>query len=141
VHTILAAAGAGALVVTAALFGGRLLFSLFGGAEFERGAIILVPLAIAGSFDLASVAFEPVLHSSGRARQALLARLMGVAGLTSAIALLYPSGAVGIAWAVAIGGAISYTAQGIAAFRTLSLPHETGDEPPEDMAELPSQRF
>ena len=77
------------------------------------------PLAIAASFDLASVAFEPVLHSTGRARYALFARLAAVCTLGSGIFLLYGFGAEGVAWAVAIAGAVSYLAMGGWALRTL----------------------
>lgn len=141
VQTSLIAAGAGALVVLVAMFAGKWLFSLFGGSEFERGAVILVPLAIAGSFDLASVAFEPVLHSSGHARQALVGRVLSVVALGIAIAFLYPFGALGIAWAVAIGGAVAYVAQGVAALRALSLPHDAFVAVPDDLGELPANRF
>jgi O-antigen/teichoic acid export membrane protein len=141
VQTSLGAAVAGALVVLVAMLGGRQLFSLFGGTEFERGAVILVPLAIAGSFELASVAFEPVLHSSGRARQALFGRVLAVLALLVAVPFLYEHGAVGIAWAVAISGAVAYLAQGIAAFRTLSAPHGPIRDAPAEMDELPASRF
>jgi hypothetical protein len=74
---------------------------------------------VAASFDLASVAFEPVLHSTGLARYALAARALAVAVLVVAVALLLPQGASGIAWAVAIGGAVSYLALGGFARATL----------------------
>ena len=72
-----------------------------------------------GSFDLASVAFEPVLHSTGRARFALLARLLGAAALVIAVLALYRFGAAGVAWAVAVGGVVSYLGLGLAAWRSL----------------------
>jgi len=118
-QTSMIAALAGTLVVGVALLAGEQLLQLIGGADFERGAGILVPLAIAASFDLASVAFEPVLHSTGRARYALFARLAAVGTLGTAILLLYGYGAEGVAWAVAIAGAVSYLAMGGWALRTL----------------------
>lgn len=119
VQTSLIAGAAGAVVVSIALIAGGDLLALLGGDEFARGAVILTPLAIAASFDLASVAFEPVLHSSGLARYALLARSLAVVALTASIALLVGHGAEGIAWSVAIGGAAGYLAMGWFAHRTL----------------------
>lgn len=118
-QTSLIAGGAGVVVVIIALIAGRQLLELIAGPDFEQGAAILVPLAIAASFDLASVAFEPVLHSTGRARLSLLARLIAVIGLGFGLYLFIPMGASGAAWAVALGGAISYLAMGFMAWRTL----------------------
>jgi len=118
-QTSLIAGGAGLVVVGIALTAGRQLLALIGGEAFENGASILVPLAIAASFDLASVAFEPVLHSTGRARLSLTARLLAVAALAVGMVLFIPLGPSGAAWAVALGGAVSYLAMGIMAWRTL----------------------
>jgi O-antigen/teichoic acid export membrane protein len=115
------AAIAGLAVVALALVAGRQLLELIAGPDFEQGATILVPLAIAASFDLASVAFEPVLHSTGRARLALLARLLAVVGLGAGLYMFIPLGPAGAAWAVALGGAVSYLAMGLMAWRTLQL--------------------
>ncbi|HMP57466.1 MAG TPA: oligosaccharide flippase family protein [Novosphingobium sp.] len=128
VQTSLGAGIAGAVVVGIALLAGRQLLTLIGGEEFQDGAVILVPLAVAASFELASVAFEPVLHSTGRARLSLIARLLAVAGLGLGILALKGFGAIGIAWAVAIGGAVGYVAMGLMAYATLRrIEHE--DEP------------
>ena len=119
VQTSLLAGGAGAVVVTVALLAGGPLLALLGGDEFARGAAILIPLAIAGSFDLASVAFEPVLHSTGLARHALAARALALVALGGAMFAFIGFDAEGIAWAVAIGGAVGYLAMGLFARRTL----------------------
>lgn len=116
----LMAGGAGLFVVTVALVAGSQILSLIGGPQFAGGAAILVGLAVAASFDLASVAFEPVLHSTGRARLSLAARLMAVIALGIGLTLFIPIGPSGAAWAVALGGAVSYFAMGIMALRTLS---------------------
>lgn len=118
-QTSLIAAAAGSVVVVLAMAVGEQFLDLLGGEDFERGAVILVPLAIAASFELASVAFEPVLHSSGHARYALIARLLAATAMGAAILGFYTVGAEGIAWAVAIGGAVTYLAMGTAALRTL----------------------
>ncbi|GGB89732.1 membrane protein [Novosphingobium endophyticum] len=110
---------AGVVVVGIALVAGRQLLELIAGPDFEQGASILVPLAIAASFDLASVAFEPVLHSTGRARLSLFARLLAVIALAVGLYLFIPFGPSGAAWAVALGGATSYLAMGVMAWWTL----------------------
>ena len=112
IQTTLLAGGAGAVVVgLAAAVGGKLL-KLVGGADFSSGGKVLIPLTIAASFELASVAFEPVLHSTGLARYALLARAAAAVALGAALLVLDGYGASGIAWAVAIAGAVSYLALG-----------------------------
>ncbi|MDE8653747.1 lipopolysaccharide biosynthesis protein [Novosphingobium sp. H3SJ31-1] len=131
VQTSLIAGLAGVVVIGIAAIAGKQLLALIGGDDFEQGAAILVPLAVAASFDLASVAFEPVLHSTGRARHALIARLLAVSALAAGIFALQGFGTIGIAWAVSIGGAVSYLAMGVAALRTLN---RKGDE---EAARLP----
>lgn len=121
------AAATGAVVVTVALLAGGQLLALLGGAEFARGRDILIPLVIAASFDLASVAFEPVLHSTGLARFALVARALAVVAMSAAVFFLVDRDADGIAWGVAFGGAISYLALGFFARRTLDrVEHDDG---------------
>ena len=120
VQTSLIAGGAGAAVVAIAIFAGASLLALLGGDEFARGATILIPLAIAASFDLASVAFEPVLHSTGLARYALAARALAVVALGVAMVFLVRYAAPGIAWAVAVGGVVSFLALGGFARHTLN---------------------
>jgi O-antigen/teichoic acid export membrane protein len=134
-QTSLIAGLAGVGVVGIALVAGRQLLALIGGAAFEDGASILVPLAIAASFDLASVAFEPVLHSTGRARLSLTARLLALAALGFGLVQFIPMGPSGAAWAVALAGAVSYAAMGFMAWRTLQkveheeLPVDSDGEP------------
>ena len=120
IQTSLIAGGAGAVVVTVAVLAGGKLLVLLAGDAFAGGANILIPLAIAASFDLASVAFEPVLHSTGRARYALIARAVAVAAMAVAMIFLVRYGAPGIAWAVAVGGVVSFLALGFVARRTLN---------------------
>lgn len=72
-QTSLIAGAGGIVVVVVALAFGQSLLGLIGGEAFEGGVAILVPLALAASFDLASVAFEPVLHSLGQAQLSLTA--------------------------------------------------------------------
>ena len=127
-NTSLLAAGAGALVLLLAILLGRQLLELIGGAEFGAAYVILIPLTVAACFELASVAFEPVLHSTGRARQALIARLAGLAAMVTGVVFLLGNEAAGqIAVAVAVGGAVTYCVLGIMALRTLRklehLPH------------------
>jgi O-antigen/teichoic acid export membrane protein len=119
-QTSIVAAAAGAAVVALAVAIGKPILILLGGEDFARGYPILVPLTVAAAFDLASVAFEPVLHSTGHAQYSLAARLMAVVVMAATLVLtIEPYGAVGAAWAVAAGGLVSYLAMGIMARRTL----------------------
>ena len=120
IQTSLIAGAAGAVVVAIAVLAGGKLLALLGGDEFAGGAAILIPLAIAASFDLASVAFEPVLHSTGLARYALVARALAVAALGVAMVFLVQYAAPGIAWAVTVGGVVSFLALGSLARHTLN---------------------
>lgn len=129
VQTSLMAAGGGAVVVAVAMFAGERLLVLLGGAEFGKGVVILVPLAIAASLELASVTFEPVLHASGRAGQALLARVITVFALALAILSARSAGAAGIAWAVTAASAAGYLTTGLLA--SLAL-RQSDHAPPED---------
>lgn len=110
---------AGIVVVLLALAIGGKLLSLIGGDDFARGSAILVPLAIAASLDLASIAFEPVLHSTGHARLSLVARVLAVIVLGIGLVMLTPIGPNGAAWAVALSGLVSYAAMGIMAWQVL----------------------
>lgn len=118
-QTTVLASGTGVFVVVIALLLGEQVLGLIGGEAFEGGADILVPLAVAASFELAMVAFEPVLHSTGRAHHSLFARLASVGALAVGMALFLPLGASGVAWAVALGGATAYVVMGLLAWRTL----------------------
>lgn len=118
-QTSLLAATAGTILSLLAHFLGADLLVLIGGEGFRKGEGILIPLAIAASFELASVAFEPVLHSTERAGSALLARVVGMLVLLAAIPMLVGIGAAGIAWAVALGSATSYLALGGLAWHRL----------------------
>jgi len=127
-RTSMIAGLSGAVVVMIALVAGGQVLGFIGGDAFESGQTVLIPLAIAASFDLANVAFEPVLHSSGHAARALAARLLGAASLGIAIFALHGGGAEGIAWAVSIGSAIVYASMGLAVLHSLRRV-ERGDAP------------
>lgn len=118
--TSLLAAGAGVVVMVVAALIGKWLLVLIGGAPFAAAYVILLPLTAAACFELASVAFEPVLHSTGRARQALAGRLLGVGAMIAGIAwLAHYQDSVLIASAVAFGTAMTYLALGWLAWRAL----------------------
>lgn len=115
----LMAGAAGVVVVLIALLLGKQLLSMIGGHDFAKGAATLVPLAMAASFDLASIAFEPVLHSTGNARLSLWARVIAVVVLGIGLVVLTPTGPSGAAWAVMISGLVSYAAMGVMAWLVL----------------------
>lgn len=109
------------LIVLVVALGGQIL-ALLGGEEFRSGYHVMIPLTVAACFELAGVAFEPVLHSTGRARLSLFARFCAViaAGVTL-FALIRPMEGEGAAWSVAVGGAVGYVVMGIMARRTLRM--------------------
>lgn len=119
----------GIAVVLIAILLGKSLLQVIGGDDFEKGAAILVPLAVASSFELASVAFEPVLHATGRARLSLVARLLAVLALAAGLVLFIPIGPSGAAWAVVLGSAVSYFVMGVMAWSTLRR-IDAGEMPP-----------
>ncbi len=121
------AAASGALVVTLAVVLGEQLVVALGGEEFRITHVILVPLVLAASLELAGVPFEPVLHSAGRARLSLMARALGVAALTIAVLILVEGyEGTGAAWGVVIGSVVNYLVMGLMARRTLrQLDYET----------------
>ena len=126
-RTSLIAGVSGVAVIALALVAGRQILALIGGEGFESGAAVLIPLAIAASLDLASVAFEPVLHSSGHAGRALMARLLGAGALGLGILALHGAEEVGIAWAVSIGaGAVYVIMGGMALYVLRRHPEEVG---------------
>ncbi|GGD45928.1 lipopolysaccharide biosynthesis protein [Croceicoccus pelagius] len=115
----IAGAGGAIVVLLAVALGGQIM-ALLGGDEFRGGYVILIPLTVAASFELAGVAFEPVLHSTGKAMLSLISRLVSVFAAAAAVYVLVgPYGSPGIAWAVAIGGAVGYVVMGILAVMTL----------------------
>jgi O-antigen/teichoic acid export membrane protein len=128
--TSLLAAGAGAVVMVVAMLLGQPLLVLIGGEPFVAAYSILLPLTAAACFELASVAFEPVLHSTGRARYALAGRSFGVIALAGGIAW-FASGDSGvpIALAVAVGSLVSYLALGAFAWRALRATREPEQGP------------
>jgi O-antigen/teichoic acid export membrane protein len=93
----------GTIISLVAIFGGRQLLHLVGGEAFTDGHAILVPLAIGSSLELTAIAYEPVLHSAGRAALSLVSRGCAIiAGALAAVALI-EYGSPGIGWSVAIG--------------------------------------
>lgn len=123
-RTSVVGAVAGVVTLILALTGGKVLLEIIGGADFERGALIMMPLAIAVGLDLASVAYEPVMHAAGHPFLVLAARLCGIIALGVAMTLLITQGIVATAWAVAIGGTVSYLVLSLLVRRVLySMEH------------------
>jgi O-antigen/teichoic acid export membrane protein len=120
-QTSLIAAVAGFVVVLLALMLGRQLLDLIGGDDFDAGYAVLIPLTFAASLELASVAFEPVLHSTGHARYALYGRLFGFIVLAGVIAWFAGNAtAIAVGLAVAIGAIATYIALGALAWHTMA---------------------
>ncbi|RDC60065.1 hypothetical protein HME9302_01264 [Alteripontixanthobacter maritimus] len=111
--------GTGLVVVLLAIVAGEAVLSLIGGAPFAAGALVLVPLSIGAAFELASVSYEPVLHSSGHAAYPLFARLIAIAVMAGCILALLGAGTLGIGWAVAIGLGAAYFVMSVMVWRVL----------------------
>jgi len=118
-QTTMLASAAGVIVVTLAVALGGTLLEIMGGAAFRKGYVILIPLTVAASLELASVAFEPVLHATGQARTALVTRLIGLGGMIISAFLLKAQSGPAIAWSVAIGATVTYLVLGLLMLRTL----------------------
>ncbi|MWV27882.1 lipopolysaccharide biosynthesis protein [Aurantiacibacter rhizosphaerae] len=121
------AALAGVSVLLLAIFAGEPLLVLIGGSDYARGAVVLVPLAVGAGFELASVAYEPMLYSTGHARYALLARLLSVAALAIAVPAFVFAGPTGVGWAVAVAMGIFYLAMSVIVWIILRKLRTQGD--------------
>lgn len=123
--TMLAGA-AGLLILAVAYFAGEAVLLAIGGPAFVGGAAILMPLALGAAFELAAVAYEPLLYSTGHAPYPLAVRGLAVVILGISIVTLVPLGPLGIGYAVAIGLAVAYFLMSVAAFIVLrsSTRHE-----------------
>lgn len=119
-QTTLIAAGGGAVVTALAVLLGEPLLLLIGGEDYVGGAAVLIPLAIGASFELASVAYEPMLYSTGHAIYSMLIRALAVGVLTAGILLLIHLGAVGVGIAVAIGLAVLWIAMSLTVWRVMT---------------------
>ena len=120
---------AGAIISLIAIFAGRYVMLAIGGEAFVAGAALLVPLAIGSSLELATIAYEPVLHSAGRAGLALLSRASAIIATIVAAALLIGAGSVGIAWAVTVGYLAAFLVITIVTWRILSAERDAHQEP------------
>lgn len=105
---------AGIVVVVLAMVLGEPLLVLIGGADFARGGVVLLPLAIGAAFELASVTYDPVLHSTGHTYYPVVARAFAIVVMGVGIIVLAPMGPIGIGWAVAGAMACSYLALSLA---------------------------
>lgn len=97
---------AAALTGLAVAFGSDFLI-LISGPGFEAGGLILVPLVIAASLELASVVYEPVLHSVSKAHYLLVTRGIATALLIVAV-LTVSDSPLSIGWLVAYMQVIEY---------------------------------
>lgn len=107
------------VVSVLAMFLGDDLLTLIAGAAFASGAVILVPLVIAASFELAAVAYEPVLHAFGKPHYQFYVRLAAAIVLTALVFSLLVESSVGVAWAVVATQAFEFAALSLLVFAVL----------------------
>ena len=102
-------AGLGGLLVTAVawLFGG-LLLELVGGEAFAAGAPILLAVAIAASFELAAVTYEPMFYATGHPVYPLIVRALALAVLLALIVAVSGQTPAAVGWSVTVAQALGY---------------------------------
>ena len=111
------AALAGIVVLLIAVLFGEEVLVLIGGDDYARAAIVLIPLAFAAAFELASVSYEPLLYSTGNAGRALQMRAAAVVTLVIAVLALHSDGSpVQIGWAVALAMGVFYLGMSLSAW-------------------------
>lgn len=88
-----------AITLLTMLFGSNLL-TLISGPRFAAGGPILVPLVVAASLEIASVVYEPLLHSVSKAHYLLLTRVASITLLIIAI-LATAESPLSVGWLVA----------------------------------------
>ncbi len=98
----------GIFVVGLAVALGSTILTLIAGEAYAGGGIILVPLVVAASLELASVSYESVLHAEGKPQWQLLVRLIAVVVMAGAVMTFARSGTVGVGWGVAVGQLAEY---------------------------------
>jgi len=111
---------AGTIISLIAIFAGDDVLRAIGGEAFAAGAVLLVPLAIGSSLELGAIAYEPVLHSAGRAGLSLVSRACAIGATVVAGAMLASAGSIGVAWAVAVGYLASFLVITFLTWRVLS---------------------
>lgn len=116
-----------ALTILTMLFGSDLL-TLITGPRFEAGAPILVPLVIAASLEIASVVYEPVLHSVSKAHYLLMTRVVSIALLIVAIMSTAQS-PLNVGWLVAGVQMVEYLVLSLMVLRVLRDLFKTEAEP------------
>lgn len=124
----------GVLVVGLLLVAGEPALRLIAGPEFVGAYPVLVLLGAAAALDLGSVGFEPTLLVSGRARLAVLLRLVTSAILVGLMIGLLPAwGVIGAGVAVLIASAVGFLLLWSAAH------HALGSAEPAAPAEAPAR--
>ncbi len=96
------------IVVALAITLGDDLLVLIAGDEFSAGGVVLVPLVLAASFELASVSYESVLHSVGKPHYQLFTRIAVLLAMAGLVFGLPHTNSLGLGWSVAAAHALEY---------------------------------
>lgn len=110
---------AATVVVALAFSVGGPVLELIGGEPFRRGGPVLVPLVLATSLELASVAYEPVLHAMGKAHYQLYQRILTLIAMVTLFAWLASGGPVWVGWAVALAKLLGYAINSFLVWKTI----------------------
>ena len=100
----------GAIAVGVAVAFGEAILTLIAGPAFAAGALILIPLVLAASFEPASVSYDSVFHSVGKAHYQFFVRLGVLAVLSFAIFVFPAHSGLEVGWSLAAAQAIDYIA-------------------------------
>ncbi|ANU08123.1 lipopolysaccharide biosynthesis protein [Paraurantiacibacter namhicola] len=105
--------------VALAVWLGEDILVLISGEAFIAGGAIMVPLVLAASFELASVSYESVLHSTGKARYQLYVRIIGLMVLAAAVWAVRDVSSLAVGWMVTLAQGAIYALMTLAVWAVL----------------------
>ena len=87
---------------------GQNIIALISGPEYLAAYPLLLLLGAATIISLAGLGLEPLLQAAGRARNALVARVLGLVALGLLLAVFLPTfGTIGAAWVMLISAILT----------------------------------
>lgn len=107
-RSLRASAISGGVLFIGLLLLGKYIIALISGPEYLAAFPLLLLLGAATIISLAGLGLEPLLQAAGRARNALVARLVGLVALGLLMAAFLPSfGTIGAAWVMLISAILT----------------------------------
>lgn len=119
-RTSLITLGTALVCAVVILLAGKPILLAMSGPAYAGAFPLVAILGSAAAINLAGVGFEPLLLATDAARASLTLRIVSVAVLFAAMAMLLPAhGAVGAAWSVLISAVVNFLLMGFATLRQL----------------------